>query len=148
MKYFSKKDEAKVRVAVTAAFPGYCVSFMDDPDDSSVVFVRLYDVAESDIATFKQKLRKILKKGGCTSYVDLIPSIVPSKNTQLYYPECLRQEVRLDNEDVHRLMAERFDDLHTWTYREPVLSKWQIESNISSLNSGVADVGQTSRFAA
>ena len=130
MKYFSKKDEAKVRVAVTAAFPGYCVSFMDDPDDSSVVFVRLYDVAESDIATFKQKLRKILKKGGCTSYADLIPSIVSSK------------------EDIHRLMAERFDDLHTWTYIEPVLSKWQIESNISSLNSGVADVGQTSRFAA
>lgn len=98
MEYFPKNDEKKVRNAVAAKFPGYCVSFMEDPDDPSVVFVRLYDVAVSDIESFKQKLRKVLREDVCVSDADLIPSIVPSKNTQLYYSEYLRQEVRLDSQ--------------------------------------------------
>jgi hypothetical protein len=148
MEYFSENDEAKVKDAMTAAFPGYYVSFMEDPDDSSVVFVRLYDVAESDIGVFKQKLRKILRENVCISDADLIPSIVSSKNTQLYYPEYLRQEVQLDAEDICRLTAKRFDNYYTWKYKEPALLGWQIESNIPSMNLGVADVGQTRRFAA
>lgn len=148
MEHFTKNDETMVRNAVAATFPGYCVSFMEDPDDPSVVFVRLYDVAVSDIESFKQKLRKVLREDVCVSDADLIPSIVSSKNTQLYYSEYLRQEVRLDNEDIHRLESSHPGDLYVWTYKEPALSKWQGASNIPSLNSGVADVGETSRFAA
>ena len=149
MEYFTKNDEAMVRNAVSATFPGYCVSFMEDPDDSSVVFVRLYDVAENDIESFKQKLRKVLREDSGSTVADLIPSIVSSKNTRLYYSEYLRTEVHLDADDIKRLTSNKIDDFYVWIYTEPALSKWQ-NASISSLNTGtgVSDVGETSRFAA
>ena len=148
MEYFTKNNETMVRNAVAATFPGYCVSFMEDPDDSSVVFVRLYDVAENDITAFKQKLRKVLREDVCNIEADLIPSIVSSENTRLYYSEYLRQEVCLDDDDIYRLSHTKFIDSYVWTYNQPSLRRWQNASDVSFVSSGVANVGETSRFAA
>ena len=100
MDFFTEDDETQVRNAVAATFPGYCVSFMEDPDDSSVVFVRLYDVSESDIETFKQRLRRVLRENVCVAEVDLIPSIVSSKNTHLYYSQYLRHRLADEEMDI------------------------------------------------
>lgn len=136
MDFFTEDDETQVRNAVAATFPGYCVSFMEDPDDSSVVFVRLYDVAESDIETFKQRLRKVLRENVCVAEVDLIPSIVSSKNTHLHYPQYLR----------HRLVDEEMDIIEK--YRRALVAVVQLEQEMNeSINkAGYATGGEAGHY--
>lgn len=102
MKYFSKNDEARIMNVVKAAFPDYKISFMQDPDDESVVLVRLYDVAEQDAKTFKDRLYEVLDRESQGMNAEFIASIVSSDDTRRYYADYLRGEALID-EDVARL---------------------------------------------
>ena len=146
MEYFTKNDETMVRNAVAATFPGYCVSFMEDPDDPSVVFVRLYDVAVSDIEPFKQKLRKVLREDVRVSDADLIPSIVSHENTRKYYAEYLRKEVPIDDSTLKILVG--MERRPRYSFVEPdIIREWSEESFASS-DMGDVHVREYSRFAA
>ena len=136
MDFFTEDDETQVRNAVAATFPGYCVSFMEDPDDPSVVFVRLYDVAESDIETFKQRLRRVLRENVCVAKVDLIPSIVSSKNTHLHYSQYLR----------HRPADEELDIIEK--YRKALVAVVQLEREMNeSINkAGYSTGGEAGHY--
>ncbi|MBQ2632544.1 MAG: hypothetical protein IJG13_22925, partial [Kiritimatiellae bacterium] len=105
MEYITDNEKAEVKSAVETEFPGYCISFMEDPDDSSVVLVRLYDVDVSNISEFKARLRDVLRNKVKVLKADLIPSIVSSENTRKYYAEYVRQDVFIDETVVKVLIG-------------------------------------------
>lgn len=107
MKYFSKNDEARIMNVVKAAFPDYKISFMQDPDDESVVLVRLYDVAEQDAKTFKDRLYEVLDRASQGMNAEFIASIVSSDDTRMYYADYLRGEALID-EDVARCLNQAY----------------------------------------
>lgn len=146
MEYMTDIEEAKVRSAVAAEFPGYCVSFMEDPDDSSVVLVRLYDVETSNIGDFKARLRDVLRNRVGALKADLIPSIVSSENTRKYYAEYVRQEVFIDETVVKVLIG--MGDQQGHYSPEPVSISDCDKEIFSSSDIGDAHVGAYTRFAA
>ena len=146
MKYMTDIEETTVKSAVEAEFPGYCVSFMEDPDDSSVVLVRLYDVEASDISGFKARLRDVLRNRVKVLKADLIPSIVSSENTRKYYAECLRQEVFIDHTVVKFLAG--LGGLQDYYSPEPISISDCDKEIFSSSDIGDANVGAYTRFAA
>lgn len=146
MEYMTDIEEATVKTAIEAEFPGYCVSFMEDPDDSSVVLVRLYDVNVPDISEFKARLRNVLRNKIGMLRADLIPSIVSHENTQKYYAEYLRQEVLIDDSALKILMEMK--DLPNYCSIEPdAIPEWNNESFFSS-DIGAIHVRECSRIAA
>lgn len=91
-RYLSKSSQSQIEKVIVEMFPGYKVSFMEDPDCKSTILVRLYDVNNDDITEYKQILEGICYhfEEVLHHYVDLIPSIVNSADTEKYYPEYKR----------------------------------------------------------
>lgn len=114
MEYFSDADEKIVEAAINAEFPGYHFSFMEDPDDASVIFVRLYDVDESCIASFKKRLRHVLREEIGDMRADLIASVVSSEDTQKYYAEYLRAEVQVAEDEIDLLLGNSKKEAAGW----------------------------------
>lgn len=133
MDYFSKSDAGRVKADVEAVFPGYKISFMHDPDDESVILVRLYDVAEKDIRAFRDRLYDVLDREGQGLNLELIPSIVSSENTQKYYSEYLRTEVHID-EEVFGLLARvvRVNEAGLRYPQDAGCSRWSTSKSVVS----------------
>lgn len=91
-RHLSKSSQSQIERTVVEKFPGYKVSFLQNPDDESIIAVRLYDVENSDVSEYRKEVDKI-----CCTFeeilpynVCLVPSIVNSTDTEKYYPEYKR----------------------------------------------------------
>ena len=132
MEYFSDADEKIVEAAINAEFPGYHFSFMEDPDDASVIFVRLYDVDESCIASFKKRLRHVLREEIGDMRADLIASVVSSEDTQKYYAEYLRAEVQVSEDEIALLVGSSKRDKSDWCRPEnSVYVRWNTSKSVA-----------------
>ena len=72
--------ENKVAEIVNRNFPGYKFSLMGDPEDETVQFIRLYDVADEDVKEFKNRLWDVIEEHLEDEDVSFIPSIVSHSN--------------------------------------------------------------------
>ena len=82
--------ENKVAEIVNRDFPGYKFSLMGDPEDETVQFIRLYDVADEDVKEFKNRLWDVIEEHLEDKDVSFIPSIVSHSNTAEFYSDRLR----------------------------------------------------------
>lgn len=146
MEYMTDIEETKVKAAVEEAFPGHYVSFMEDPDDSSVVLVRLYDIEVSDIGESKAKLRDVLRNKVGTLRADLVPSIVSHENTRKYYAEYLRREVLIDDSALKLLVEMKYRPNYCSIEPDNV-PEWNNASFLST-DIGAIHVRECSRIAA
>ena len=82
--------ERKVKEIIDQYFPGYSFSLMGDPEDDSVQLIRLYDVDDDDVKSFRSKLWDVIEGHLEIDGVTFIPSIVSHANTEKFYADRLR----------------------------------------------------------
>jgi len=90
---------ADVEAIMDKMFAEYNYAFEEDPEDCSVVYVRLFDVAPEDAQGFKAKIRKNVRDAFEDKGVLLIPSIVTCAETAKYYAQYARRSLSVEDLD-------------------------------------------------
>ena len=159
--------ENKVTENINRYFPDYNFSLMGDPEDESVQFIRLYDVADEDVNEFKNRLWDVIEEHLEVEGISFVPSIVSHSNTAKFYSEFLRTPSRnltCDSEfglieDVIRMIEEneisvtasRFDfgeDLIQSDYRPVRICGSEIGAIMAFEDGGCGYAGEKCRLAA
>lgn len=93
---FSDLEAKMLHSSLQAEFPGYHIDFVGDPEDDRMFLVRIYDVAESDVRDFRNRMYPILDAFEKTlpSHSCFCPSCVNPDDTLLYYPEFCRNPLK------------------------------------------------------
>ena len=77
----------KVQAIMDNLFVGYRYSFEEDPEDSSVIYVNLFDVDPERVQDFKKLIRKEIRDVFECEDILFVPSIVTSDETRRCYGE-------------------------------------------------------------
>ena len=106
--------EDKVRKCIDRHFSGYKFSIMEDPEDETVKFIRLYDVADADVKSFRSRLWDAIETDLEIQGMSFVPSIVSHSNTEKFYSDCQRssspvyiyEDLSLQDETLRMLEGE------------------------------------------
>ncbi len=77
----------KVQAIMDNLFVGYRYSFEEDPEDSSVIYVNLFDVDPERVQDFKKQIRKEIRDVFECEDLLFVPSVVTSDETRRCYGE-------------------------------------------------------------
>ena len=82
-----EKVKDRVKAIMDNMFVGYRYSFEEDPEDSSVIYVNLFDVDPESVQDFKKLIRKEIRDVFECEDILFVPSIVTSDETRKCYGE-------------------------------------------------------------
>jgi len=75
----------KLHSIVNNLFTGYHHCFEEDPEDSSVIYVNLYDVDPADVQNFKKTIRKEIRDVFKSEGILFVPAIFTTEETRTCY---------------------------------------------------------------
>ena len=110
-----EKIKSEVEEFMKSNFTSYKFDFMEDPEDESVIYINLYDVADADVQEFKRLIRANIRDR-FRKDVLIVPAIFTHAETEQCYPDNLREIIRVSEPDatlhediaiqLHNLIAE------------------------------------------
>ena len=82
-----EKVKDRVKAIMDNMFVGYRYSFEEDPEDSSVIYVNLFDVDPENVQDFKKLIRKEIRDVFECEDILFVPSIFTADETRKCYGE-------------------------------------------------------------
>ncbi len=96
MNFTDAKAELKRKIpAILPDCLQICFSF--DPDDESIVYVRIYGIADDKAYAAHDQVWDLIDSLGPIEDVEFVPSIISMTNTRLYHPELLATKDDFDH---------------------------------------------------
>ena len=162
-----EKLKDRVDAIMRNMFAGYHYVFDEDPEDSSVIYVNLYDVDPKDVQNFKKIIRREIRDVFKDEDILFVPAIFTTEETRMCYgeeflrvPTCVfidEEDLSLHGETLRRieLALKNFDfltenkcDFPKVVLPEQVKQKFVIPQVESFENGGCGYAGRKYEYAA
>lgn len=119
-----KRIEDIVRENMLCYFPDYSYALTEDPEDETVKFIRLYDVDDAEVRTFRTRLWEIIDEHLEFDGISFVPSVVSHTNTAKFYSDRLKHscshedDLTLDAEELMHLEARTLSENKRFEVRD------------------------------